>query len=178
MKGLGVGGKEKANAMWWLTPIILALERLKQEDCHELEVSLDCLVNSRPACLKKQRITRKGKDIPIWISSSYWFWSNTSVLFWPSDLTCLQVHFPLKCNVALIINSASIDSGTLIICDLINLQTPPRHLSICKSSSPSCAPASLHLYRPLPPWLCSCLAPLPCLSTLPASMRTPQILSI
>lgn len=64
-------GEEKANAVWLLTPVILALQRLKQEDCCESEVHLGCLGNSRSACLKKQRIASKGKDIPLWISGSH-----------------------------------------------------------------------------------------------------------
>lgn len=133
MKG---GWERKANAVWWLILFILALERLKQEKCHESEVSLGCLVNSRPAYLKKQRVTRKGKDIPIWSlvhTDSNLILQNYSGLLTWHVYKCIFHYNAMWLSWSTM--PLFIDSTNLIIYNPINLQTSPRHPSICKSPS-------------------------------------------
>lgn len=44
--------------MWWCTPIIPAFRRLRQEDLHEFEASLNYIVRT---CLKKKQKTIYGR---------------------------------------------------------------------------------------------------------------------
>ena len=39
----------KKSQVWWLTPLIPALKRLRQEDCYEFEASLGYIKRSKPA---------------------------------------------------------------------------------------------------------------------------------
>ena len=59
-----------APGVWWLTPLISALERLKQVDLCEFEASLVCRASSRTGskatekpCLEKQK---KEKSVVVW----------------------------------------------------------------------------------------------------------------
>lgn len=51
------------SQMWWHTPVVLVLERLGQEDSYEFEVSLDCIVNSKPEILSQQNKTKQNLSL-------------------------------------------------------------------------------------------------------------------
>lgn len=55
-------GHDPRGWVWWRTPVVPALGRLRQENCHEFEASLNC--TSRP-CLNS---FPKGAGIPVsWV---------------------------------------------------------------------------------------------------------------
>lgn len=37
------------SQVWWLIPIIPALEKMRQENCYKIEASLDYIVNFKPS---------------------------------------------------------------------------------------------------------------------------------
>lgn len=69
---------------WQLTPVIPALMRLRQENCHKFETSLGCVVG---ACLKtatKQARTHSRANPPVPVSFRRWWpWVSKRVYMWP-----------------------------------------------------------------------------------------------
>lgn len=46
------------SQVWWRTPVMQALRRLKQENLHEFKASLDYRVSSRAACTNEKQASK------------------------------------------------------------------------------------------------------------------------
>lgn len=92
-------GEKSLSQAWWCTPVIAVLVRLKQEDCHELRVSLG--YKKWDAVLKQIKFLYK---IKININLFNTAWGSVTEMSWFScQRSRWQMHPELKLLISLLL---------------------------------------------------------------------------